>query len=77
MARLPSDRYLIQQVGPDVILFEDGTEREIVRFNVSDSEAVANAQRKISATRELADEDRAFANFWSGYFYHAALSAWL
>jgi hypothetical protein len=68
MARLPSDLYLIQQIGNEVILFEDGTEREIVRFNPSDVNAVSFAQREIHIS-ELSDEDKCFAHFWSGYFY--------
>jgi hypothetical protein len=69
MARLPSEKYLIQQVGSDkVILFEDGTEREIVRFDPRDPSAAAQAQAAIHAS-ELGDEDKCFAHFWSGYFY--------
>lgn len=73
MARLPSDDFLIQQVGNNVIVFEDYTEREIVRFNVTDKDAVAKAQKEIHDS-ELSDEDKSFAHFWSGYFY--ALVAW-
>lgn len=68
MARLPSERYLIQQIGEEVILFEDGSEREIVRFNPSDPNAAAKAQKTIYDS-ELSDEDKSFAHFWSGYFY--------
>lgn len=68
MARLPSDRYLIQRIGSDVVVFEDGSEREIVRFALSDASAAAIAQRTIFLS-ELSDEDKCFAHFWSGYFY--------
>jgi hypothetical protein len=69
MARLPSERYLIQQIDADlVILFEDGTEREIVRFDPSDNNATALAQKDIHFS-ELGDEDKCFAHFWSGYFH--------
>jgi hypothetical protein len=68
MARLPSERYLIQQIGGQVILFEEGSEREIVRFDPSDMDAAAKAQKAIYDS-ELGDEDKCFAHFWSGYFY--------
>lgn len=73
MARLPSDDFLIQQIGDNVILFEDGTEREIVRFPVTDRDAIAKAQKTIHDS-ELSDEDKSFAHFWSGYFY--GIAAW-
>jgi hypothetical protein len=71
MARLPSERYLIQQIGGDVILFEEGTEREIVRFDPhgpGGADASAKAQKAIHDS-ELDDQDKCFAHFWSGYFY--------
>lgn len=68
MARLPSERFLIQQIGGTVILFEDGSEREIVRYGAFDVNAVAQAQATIHKS-ELSDEDKCFAHFWSGYFY--------
>lgn len=68
MARLPSEQYLIQNIGGEVILWEDGTEREIVRFDPSDANAAAQAQ-KIIWDSDLGDEDKCFAIFWSGYFY--------
>lgn len=68
MARLPSEQFLIQHIGEQVILFEDMTEREIVKFDPTDSDAVARAQRIIFDS-ELGDEDKCFAHFWSGYFY--------
>ena len=68
MARLPGDKYLIQQIGGEVILFEEYTEREIVRFNPSDRDAAAKAQAQIYQS-DLSDEEKSFAHFWSGYFY--------
>lgn len=72
MARLPSEMFLIQQIGPDVVLFEEGTEREIVRFNPADHDAAAKAQGVIYESG-LSDEDKSFAHFWSGYFYANAV----
>lgn len=72
MARLPSEGYLMQQIDGTVVLFEDGTEREIARFDPADANAAARAQRVIHDS-ELGEEDKAFAHFWSGYFYaHAS-----
>jgi len=68
MARLPGRQFLIQQVSGTVILFEDGTEREIARFDPADISATAQAQKTIRDS-ELSDEDKCFAHFWSGYFY--------
>jgi hypothetical protein len=68
VARLPSEQYLIQEIGGTVILFEDGSEREIVRFPADDGNAVAQAQKVIHDS-ELSPEDKCFAHFWSGYFY--------
>lgn len=69
MARLPSERYLIQQINGTVILFESGTDEEIVRFDPSDANATAIAQRTIYESDRLSDEDKCFAHFWSGYFH--------
>lgn len=69
MARLPSSQFLIQMIGNDtVLLFEDGTEREIVKFNPQNGDETAQAQKTIHDS-ELSDEDKTFAHFWSGYFY--------
>jgi hypothetical protein len=74
MARLPSERFLIQQIGAQVVLFEEGTEREIVRFDPRDPESAFLAQRAIADSGSLTAEDKRLAHFWSGYFYaHAAL----
>ena len=68
MARLPSEQYLMQQIGGKVILFEDFTEREVVRFDPSDGIAAANALDAIQRS-ELSDEDKCYACFWVGYFH--------
>lgn len=68
MARLPSDKFLVQQIGDDVVVFEDITEREIARFNPTNLDQVLQAQKTIHES-ELSEEDKAFAHFWSGYFY--------
>lgn len=73
MARLPSNSYLINQVRDDIIVWEDGTERELVRWNVYDTSATAKAQREIHESEELSDEDKSFAHFWAGYFYAHAV----
>ena len=74
MARLPSDKYLIQQIDGVVVLYEDMSEREILRFDPWDMNAVAQAQKAIYDS-ELGDEDKCFAHFWSGYFYAHASDA--
>lgn len=71
MARLPGDRYLIQQIDGMVVLFEDMSEREIVRFDPSDADAAAKAQKTIYDS-ELSEEEKCYAHFWSGYFYACA-----
>jgi hypothetical protein len=47
MARLPGERYLIQQADGGVTLFEDFTERVIVRFDPADGNSVAQALETI------------------------------
>lgn len=73
MARLPSERYLIQQIDGQVVLFEDFTEEEIVRFDPSDRQRCAVAQLAIHNS-DLSPADKCFAHFWSGYFYAHASS---
>ena len=68
MARLPSEEWLIQQIGGQVILFHEHTEEEVVRFDPGDGNAAAQAQKVIHESR-LSDEDKSMAHFWSGYFY--------
>jgi hypothetical protein len=76
MARLPSNEFLIQQIGDYVILFEEGSEEEVVRILVNKNYAVnfAKAQKVIHDSTKLSDEDKSMAHFWCGYFYAAA--AW-
>lgn len=70
MAQLPPDgNLLIQQVNGRVVLFERYTERELVSFDPLIHADVGQAQRLIRECEELTDEQKAFANFWSGYFY--------
>ena len=69
MARLPGDRFLIQQIDGQVVLFEDGTEREIIRFIPGDPISVMSAQSEIHFNEDLNPEEKSFAHFWSGYFY--------
>jgi hypothetical protein len=67
MARLPSTRYLMQEIGEFVLLFEDGSERPIARLYPSDSASV-EAALDVIRDSELGDEDRSMAWFWVGYF---------
>jgi hypothetical protein len=77
MARLTEDSsFLMQQIGGVVILFEEGSEAEIVRFDPGDADATAKAQKVIYDSGKLSPEEKSFAHFWSGYFYaHAAALA--
>lgn len=68
MAQLPDDGWLIQQIDGEVVLYHQYTDREIVRFDPSDANATAQAQRTIYDS-DLSDEGKCFAHFWSGYFY--------
>ena len=74
MARLPSGRYLVQQLGSEVVLFEDGTERVISRFNPGFASEI---MRALQAARDsgLSGEDVMMAHFWQGYFYAYASPA--
>jgi hypothetical protein len=76
MSGLPPDgTWLIQQIGEQVILFHRYTEEEIVRFDPSDANAAAQAQKVINDSERLTVEQKCFAHFWSGYFYaHARRS---
>jgi hypothetical protein len=81
MAQLPGERFLIQQIGSQVVLFDRHAEAlaelgidvpdsgEIVRFDPASRDATAKAQKVINDAPELSDEEKAFAHFWSGYFY--------
>lgn len=73
MAQLPPDgRWLMQQIAGEVVLFERYTERELLRFDPTDSNACARAQRTIYELEELNAEQKSFAHFWSGYFHAMA-----
>jgi len=69
MARLPSDRYLIQEIGSMIYLFEEHSEEEIVSFDPFFLEDVRRAQAIIDESSELSPEDKTWAHFWSGYFF--------
>jgi len=70
MARLTDgSTWLMQQIDGIVILFQEGSEDEIVRFNPYDANATAQAQKVIYDDIRLNDEEKCFAHFWSGYFY--------
>lgn len=51
-----------------MILFQEGSEEEVVRFDPRDVADTSLAQKTIHESR-LSDEDKCFAHFWSGYFY--------
>lgn len=69
MARLPGERYLIQQNGGQVAIFDETTDEVLLTFNPSDVNASAIAQKQIHELEQLDDEQKVFAHFWSGYFY--------
>lgn len=70
MAKLPPDsQWLVQMVGLEVIVFQPGSEDEIVRFLVTDIDSVCRAQAVIAESDRLTVEQRSFAHFWCGYFY--------
>lgn len=73
MARLPSGEFLVQQIGDDVVVFEGYTERQIARFNPTNAESMLDGIRAISVS-ELSSDDKAMAQFWSGYFYAHAVA---
>lgn len=75
MAQLPPDgEWLIQQIGGRVVLYNRNTEEELASFDPSSANAAAIAQGEIHFLEELTAEQRAFAHFWSGYFYAHASS---
>lgn len=69
MARIANGNWLMQQIDGTVILFHEYTEEEIVRFDPSDANVAAIAQRFIYDCDQLSPEEKCFAHFWSGYFY--------
>jgi molybdopterin biosynthesis enzyme len=68
MALLPSERYVINQSDGIVSLEDTYSEETIARFDPSNMDATARAQKDIYDS-QLSDEDKCFAHFWSGYFY--------
>lgn len=72
MARLPSTQYIIQIINGHVVIFEEFTEKEVIRFNPNNADETAKAQKVIYES-DLSDEDKSFAHFWSGYFYAHSL----
>lgn len=69
MAGLPPDgEWLIQQNDGIVTLFNVNTQEELVRFDPTDANATAQAQKTIYDS-PLNDEQKCFAYFWAGYFY--------
>jgi hypothetical protein len=69
MARLVGGEWLMQQIDNDIVLFHEGDEEEIVRYNWLDPDATTKAQKTIHDSTLLTDEEKCFAHFWSGYFY--------
>ncbi len=68
MARLPSGRFLIQHIEPEVILFQEHPERELVRFDPDDVESLKAGLVAIT-NADMPVEDVTYALFWSGYFF--------
>lgn len=72
VARLPSNEFLIQQLGDgQVILFRDGSDPDeiLVRYDPRESNSMAAGIRQIWQSVILDDQDKAFACLWVGYFY--------
>lgn len=70
MAGLPPDgRILIQQNDGIVTIVDSYTQEEYLRFDPSDADIAAKAQKLIYDCNKLTDEQKCFAHFWSGYFY--------
>lgn len=75
MAGLPPDgTWLIQQNDGIVTIYNQYTQEEILRFDPSDANAAARAQKGIYDLDQLDPEQKCFAHFWSGYFYAHATS---
>jgi hypothetical protein len=69
MAQLPGGDWLVQLIGDEVVVFQRYTELEIVRYDVRDASAAAQAQAVIHGSDQLDDEQKSFAHFWCGYFH--------
>jgi hypothetical protein len=58
------------------MVFNRYTEETIVRFDPSDGNAAALAQKTIYDSQSLNDEQKCYAHFWCGYFYaHATMAS--
>lgn len=68
MARLPSERYCIQLVGLDIVLFDEVMQEDVLTIPAQGGPELAKAQRVINEY-PMSVEDKAFAHFWCGYFY--------
>jgi hypothetical protein len=69
MAQLPNDNWLVQSSGSMIFIVNRHTEKELVRVDAKDRDAVAKAQLTIHLLSQLDAESKAFAHFWFGYFY--------
>lgn len=69
MARLPNGDWLVQLIGNEVIVFKEGSEEEVVRYDNRTPDAVAVAQKVIYDSALLTPEQKCFAHFWCGYFH--------
>lgn len=75
MAQLPPDgEWLMQMIGPDVVLFHRHTEVELVRYRAGDFDATGKAQKIIHDLEELDGEQKSMCHFWGGYFHAHAPS---
>jgi len=69
VAQLPPDgRWVIQQIGGEVILYHRDSEVEVVRFDPAEPASFGPAQQIIHESG-LTEEAKSMAHFWSGYFY--------
>lgn len=74
MAQLPPDgEWLVQQIYGMVVVFNQFSQEEIIRFDPRDANATAIAQGTIHQNALLTDEQKCFAHFWCGYFHGLAL----
>ena len=70
MAGLPPDgEWLVQQNDGIVSVFNQFTMDEVVRFDPSNADESAKAQKVIYDSEQLTAEQKCYAHFWSGYFY--------
>ena len=72
MARLPGEDLVIQLVDKKIIVFDTSSQEVILEGNANVKE-IAKFQFDIHNSTSLNDEQKAFAHFWSGYFYRSAV----